>query len=329
MRVSTSDPTYQSRRSGAARSQGLTYKQLTSRRFVRPLHGVVRPAATSGDPLDLRLSDATALLGPTNALGGWAALRVQGNTWFDGVDRGAGEREILVHCLPGSQLRPRRGITPTRSDLLPDEIDHLENYAVATMARAAYDEMRLAVNVREAVVALDMAVSSTSGVAHTTIERVGRVVRSHHKTRGIVQARQALELGSNRSASPWETRTRLVAELDAGIEGLRVNAPVFDEFGRLLGVADLLDAEAGLIIESDGSMHREAERHAEDNRREEGFERVGAIVSRVSSLDHADRYGLAARLVDAYRHAQRLPRPRWQLEPPAWWATWTPAQRWQ
>jgi hypothetical protein len=285
--------------------------------------------STAGDPLDLRISDVTALLGPSNALGGWAALRVQGNPWFDGVSRSGDDRDVLVHCLPGSQLRPRPGVTPTRSDLLPDEVEHLEYYDVASLARAAYDEMRLAATVREAVVALDMATSTTSGVAHTTIERVGHVVRSHHKTRGIVQARRALTLGSSRSASPWETRTRLVAELDAGIEGLRVNAPVFDQDGRLLGVADLLDESSGLVIESDGSMHREAERHAEDNRREEAFERVGAVVSRVSALDHADRYSLAARLVDAYRHAQRLPAPRWQLEPPPWWASWPPSQRWQ
>lgn len=279
--------------------------------------------------VDTRISDVAALLGPHNALGGWAALYVQGNGWFDGAGRDVDLRDVMVHCSPGSQLRRRTGVEPTRSDLFVDELIQLENYAVATPARAAYDEMRLARSLREAVVVLDMATSTTSNVCPTTVERIERVIHSHHKTRGIVQARRALDLGSSRSASPWETRTRLAAEHDAGIRGLSVNVPVFDHDDHLLGVADLLDEKNGLIIESDGAHHRALERHTDDNRREEEFERAGCVVARVTALDHRDRYALAARLRKAHAHARRLPDPTWTLEPPSWWLSWPAAHRWQ
>jgi len=197
------------------------------------------------------------------------------------------------------------------------------------MARAAYDEMRTAPNLGEAVVVLDMAVSTTSRVPHTTLAAIARVIESHRKTRGIVQAKQALTLGSSRSASPWETRTRMIAQLDAGILGLKVNCPVFDQRGNLLGVADLLDEATGLVIESDGAHHREAAHHTDDNHREERFERARMQVCRVTSLDHRDRYATAARMLSARRDSARETERLWTTAQPAWWPLWGPSTRWQ
>jgi hypothetical protein len=267
-------------------------------------------------------------MGRANVLGGWASLWAQGNRWFDGFDRGGDPRDVLIHCLAGSQLRVRPGIIPSQADLHPDEVDSLAHYDVATLARSAYDEMRVAGSLRDAVVVLDMAVSTTSGVAHTTLAAVRRVVESHHKTRGIVQARNALDLGTSRSASPWETRTRLLAQLDVGITSLQVNVPVFDLFGTLLGIADLIDPETGLVIESDGSGHREAQKHTDDNVREEKFERAGLVVCRVTSLDHAHRWATVGRINSAWADAGRMRKRLWTLEQPDWWASWLPARRW-
>lgn len=234
----------------------------------------------------------------------------------------------MVHCLPGSQLRVRPGIEPSEGRLHPDEVVHPGSYAVTTMARAVYDEMRVAPNVREAVVALDMATSTTAGLPHTTLEEVLHVVDAHHKTRGIVQARRALAMSSSRSASPWETRTRLLAELDVGLTGLLVNVPVFDLDGALLGVADLIDPATGLVIESDGGHHREAGQHTEDNVREERFERAGAVVCRVTSIDHRARWATVGRIAAAQRDAVRSSRRTWTLDQPDWWTHSHAAQRW-
>lgn len=319
----TGDPTFQSMRSYRAIESGATRKQLRGPGWEQPHHGVSRPTSVVASPEFLKISDAAALLTPGCALGGWASLRVQGNMWFEGLDR-----DVLIHCGVGTQLRVRPGIRPCEGLLFEDEVIGLENYDVTTLARAAYDEMRLATGIRESVVVLDMAVSTTSNVPHTSVAAIKRVIDSHHKTRGIVQARHSIGLASSRSASPWETRTRLIAVLDAGLKGLIVNAPVFDRNGDLLGIADLLDPKSGLVIESDGAGHREAHAHSSDNIREEKFERALMTVVRVTALEHANRPAVAARIRAAQRDAQQASNDRWTIDKPDWWWNWSPARRW-
>ena len=43
---------------------------------------------------------------------------------------------------------------------------------------------------------------------------------------------------------------------------------------------DLLDDATGLVAEYDGSSHREASEHTEDNNREETMEGLGLVVAR-------------------------------------------------
>ncbi|VXC19335.1 hypothetical protein [Aeromicrobium sp. 9AM] len=307
----------------------MTPRQLRGDQWSHPFRGVVRPAYVGLTALSEILADAAALAREHGALGGWAALAAHGNTWFDGLGPDGTRRDVLVHCWHNSQIRVRPGIAPSRGLVDRDERIWIGSVEVTTMARAEYDEMRLARNRREAVVVLDMACSTTSDVPHTSIDDVARVVNSHAKTRGIAQARWALGQAVSRSASPWESRTRLMAELDADIHGLQVNVPVFDLFGNLLGIADLIDPATGLVIESDGADHREAQRHTDDNIREEKFERARLVVCRVTSLDHVDRWATVGRIhrarLDASRERGRL----WTLEKPDWWHTWKHAPRWE
>ncbi|MBC7592955.1 MAG: DUF559 domain-containing protein [Kineosporiaceae bacterium] len=117
--------------------------------------------------------------------------------------------------------------------------------------------------------------------------------------------------------------------MDADIKQPRVNLPVFDLDENLLGVADLIDESTGLVIEFDGATHRELPQHTKDNRREEKFERAGLVVSRVTALDHRDRWGTAARMRAAQRDARSSPKRLWTLEKPDWWRTWPPARQWE
>ncbi|MBC7632638.1 DUF559 domain-containing protein [Aeromicrobium sp.] len=321
------DPSATAIRTARALREGATPAELRGPGWHQAEHGLVKRASLEEDPVMSRISLATGLMTDGCFLGGWASLHVQGNSWFDGLSRGK-EEPVLVHCPRGAQLRTRPSINPFRGLVHPDEIISLENYDVTTMARAAFDEMRVASGVREAVVALDMATSTTIGLPHTTRERVGQVIGSHLKVRGVVDARRAWELGSSRSASPWETRTRLLAEVDVGTSRLAVNIPIFDLGGRLLGIVDLLDEEAGLVIESDGADHRKDVRHTDDNRREEKLERSGLVVVRVTALDHRDRWGTVGRIAAARRDASRTIKHAWTTEKPDWWWTWPPARQW-
>lgn len=307
---------------------GVSRDVLRGPQLERRAHGLHRPSGTEVDQVDGRVDDAAALLLPGTALGGWAALRLQGNRYFDGRAP-AGLRPALVHCLPGTQLRRRDVVEPFRGLVHPGETTWAGDVRVATLARAAFDEARLARDVREATVVLDTATSTTSGQARTTLAAVAGVVGAHVKVRGIVQARRALVLASSRAASPWETRTRLVAVLDADLRNLSVNVPVFDPWGRLIGVADLLDEATGLVIESDGAHHRDTLSHASDNVREEDFERHGCVVVRATGHDHRDRLALAARMVAAQRDAALVTRRRWTTVAPPWWSTWPGAARYR
>ena len=212
--------------------------------------------------------------------------------------------------------------------MLADETLVFDHVAVTTLARAVYDQALDARGVRETVVVIDMGVSRVISQARTTLANIHRLVERHHKTRGIVRVRNALALATDRSASPWETRTRMLASLDADINGLLQNVPVFNLAGDLLGIADLIDPETGLVIESDGAHHREAEQHTDDNRREERFERANAVVCRVTALDHRDRWNTVARIRQAYLDAARQTNRSWTLEKPDWWWRWEPGRRW-
>ncbi len=218
------DPSRTAMRASVAIARGATRGELRGPQWVQVGHGLVKPAGLVEDATWARISAATGLMTDGCSLGGWASLRAQGNHWFDGRV-GMSDRPALIHCRPGARIRRRDGVQTFRGLLFPDEVIHLDDLEVTTMARAAFDEMRMASNVRDAVVALDMATSTTAQVPHTTLARVEQVILSHHKVRGLVQARHALLLGSSRSASPLESRTRLLAELDVGITHLGGQRP--------------------------------------------------------------------------------------------------------
>ncbi|WP_019146024.1 DUF559 domain-containing protein [Aeromicrobium massiliense] len=297
--------------------------------WSRPYRGIVRPGWLDETGAATRVQDAVALMTGSDVLTGWAAAFAHGVAHVDGLDRSLRPLPVVV-CSPGTgQHRVRPGLRPTRRALHQHEITRVGSVRVTTLARAAYDMALDAPDEQEALVAIDSCISTVRGASRTTRDRIEQVVSQHVKTRGIVRARSALALASPRAASPWESRTRHVAVRQAGIRDLLVNAPVFDTVGALAGVADLLVPSLGLVIESDGSGHREERTHAEDNHREEKLERLGLTVVRVSALDHRRSADLAARLRTAAAHARhRAAEARWTLTPPPWWETWEPGRRW-
>ena len=312
----------------SARAAGATDWELRHPPWNHSFHGVVSLQQDDGDP-DLRVAAVIPLMTKRSVLTGWAAARLQAVTMMDGRDRFYREMPITIASPDRGQHRPQPGLLTTRRSIQPQEFFVHDSVNVATIARAAYDCALDAPSLQEAIVAIDMCTSTVIGQSRTTVENIRRLSERHTKTRGIVQARRAIELASSRSASPWESRTRYVAEVKAGIVGLKANIPVFDFDGRLAGVADLLDEESGLVIESDGAGHREELAHAEDNVREEGLERLGLFVSRVSSADHKNESALVDRLAAGRLHARMIANPRgWTLEKPDWWWRWAPGRRW-
>lgn len=202
----------------------------------------------------------------------------------------------------------------------------MHDIPVTTLWRTIFDLARWAPDVTEAVVAVDAVLAARL----ITQEALERTASSAPSRRGIAQVRTAVTLSRAGVRSPWESRLRMFATLEVGMVMLQPIRAVFDRGGRLLGIPDLLDADAGLAVEYDGASwraershgHRDRRQHREDNIREERLERAGLVVVRVDKADLIQhRTELAARLRAA--HIEGLTRDRgrdgWTLDQPEGW----------
>ncbi|MGH3385100.1 MAG: hypothetical protein ACRDO1_11020, partial [Nocardioidaceae bacterium] len=282
-----------------------------------PFYGVRRWAGADPQNPATEVSDAAALLPDGCALGGWAAAYNRGIHYLDGNIGFSRPLPVLLLAVDGHQLRKREGVRPFRTRVLPHDIEPVNGLATAVLDLAARQQMCLSRTLVDAVVVADMVTSVRTGEPTIPMADLAKRVLATKRVRGIVQARTALELATDRSASPEESRTRMVWVLDAFLPPPLVNAPLFDLDGGLLGFGDLVDPEAGHVHEVDGAQHRELDQHTADNAREELFEGHGLVVSRSTSRDRADPIRLAARMraTNKRGRARDRTRDRWTLTP--------------
>lgn len=273
------------------------------------------PSYVDPDLPEQRALEASVLLPPGGAVTGWAALRMHGATFFDGLDAVGGRAPVELVTPHFRADRP--GIAWRQDSLDPRDVVVRAGVPVTRPERAVLDAVRRSEDVRHGVRSLDMACAAEL----VSPERVARYAESRSGWVGMPQVARALGLGDERSRSPAETDLRLVWRIDAALPPPRVNVPVFSRHGRLLGIADLLDEAAGLVVEYDGADHAGARRRSEDAGRERGLRNHRLEVERVTGYDLHQRPALVRRLLDARGRAPWLSvgqRP-WTLEPPAWW----------
>jgi len=264
-------------------------------------HGFYVPASTPIDVPEQRILEQSVRLPAFGAVTGWAACRLHRANFFDGLAPD-GKTLIPVPLALGRRGNIRGdGNVLLNYDLLsPDELTVMSGVPVTRRERAVFDAMRFAPSTREATVALDMAV----GAGVTSIERMTAYAHNHAGWKHIEKLRAALALAREHSRSPNETRFRLVWELDAGLPRPEINCPIHDLEGRLLGIADLLDLEAGLVAEFDGEDHRGRDRHTKDLAKDEALRGVGLEVTRVSGSDLRDQPLVVRRLRGARSRAR-------------------------
>lgn len=291
---------------GAARGPG----------WRRTSRGFYVPARIDGSVPEQRVAEAVPLLAPGGVVTGWGALRLMGAGFLDG--RAQDGRHLLPVTLAQGrgQRRQSHRLVRSRQDQIGAAVV-VAGVPVHEPGRALVDEMRLAAGLVEAVVAADAALAARL----VSPGEVAALVRRCGGWEGIAQAREALSLASDRSASPPETRLRMLWVRGAGLAPPLVNVPVFSCGGRLLGYPDLLDPAAGLVLEYDGADHRRVRRQRSDNLREESLREHRLEVVRVTSLDLLDPASLVRRLLGVRRRCAFLPaaaRP-WTLTPPTGW----------
>lgn len=295
---------------GDASLLGVGWRELAGPLWRSPYRGVHVWSVTDPEDPQQRALDAAGLLPSAGALGGWAAARVGGVVELDG--RSDGLRLPVPLCLPpGLSRRRGRAISVWHSPLHPDDVTEVGGIRVTVPVRTAFDLARTGPLVHS-VVALDL----LSRGRPEFLCRVREYLSMRPRWRGVVQARRALELVSPRTLSVRETELRLLWMLECNLPQPEVNARVFDSLGNLLGMADLLDPETGMIAEYDGAGHRQEVQHALDNAREEGLEDNGLTVVRVSHPDLGRfRRRTRERLLNGSRRAKTAPRGSWCWQP--------------
>ncbi|MET1007856.1 MAG: hypothetical protein ABWX96_20060 [Propionibacteriaceae bacterium] len=305
---------------------GVTRSQVAGRSWRRTSYGRHAPAGgaqtartqkTSAQSTTQRIIDALASVPKGGALGGWAAAFVHGVDWLDGWSLAGDALPVPVVCGTHVHRRSTSTIRYRRDRLDPLEVEERHQLPVTCGLRTAFDAARWAPDLTETVVVLD-AITRTGLV---TLADLGDYLTRRSGWTGVPLVRSALALADADVRSPWESRLRMVYTMEAGLPRPLVNPPVYDDRGRFVGVPDLLDVEAGLAIEYDGSGHRERVQHNQDNGREERLEDVNLIVVRVDSYDYRyQRPQLIERMRKARArglHRDRR-RDRWTLETPQW-----------
>ncbi len=296
----------------------LTYRRARALGVRRREHGTLwrspnrdvhQWAGLEPDDPWTRAAAAAALLPARGALGGWAAAYALGALDLDGLGRdGTAPEPVPLVVPPPAQVRRRPGLLLVRSALPPADVVLRRGVRVTGPVRTAFDLARGLPGPHdpdEALAALD-AVLAATGVLP---EQVRAYAQERRGARGAPRARRLASLADPRTRSRGETRLRLLW-LGAGLPPPQVNVDVLDADGRFLGCVDLLEPGSGLVAEYDGSGHREARRHAQDNAREERLEDAGLVVVRAGAPDLVDREATARRLRSGYVRAVRRTGPR-------------------
>ncbi len=245
------------------------------------------------------------------AITGWAACRLHGGNFFDGLEvDGATPIPVPLNVGPHGNIRADAQVRACFHQLSQGERATRFSIPTVTPERATYDAMRLAADPREAVVAIDMMAAA---------ELVSIQMLRDYLPGDDATCTWALDLASEHALSPNEVRLRMIWVLDAGLEPPLVNCPVYDLAGRLLGVVDLLDERAGMAAEFDGADHRTAGRQTADVRKEARLRQLGLEMTRVTGMELPQRSTVAERLHEARGRASFTPPAErlWVARPPA------------
>ena len=199
--------------------------------------------------VEQRILEVAVRLPPGGLVTGWAALRLAGGAYFDGLDRD-GRTPLPVPVLLPHESRIRSPgvlVERTRSPL-PDPVDR-HGIACAPGEVALLHELRRAVTERAAGVAVDMALAARVVDLAALRDEAARGRRSVHTTYALARA-------CGECRSPRESEMLQVWEGALGLPRPLMNRQVLDRSGRVVAVVDLLDPDSGTYGEYNGAAHR-------------------------------------------------------------------------
>ena len=288
------------------RAHGVPARVLDSPVLLRPTRGV-RSAV-----VPRTLVDRAAGLLP--ALPSDAAFSHVTSAVLQGLPLSyAMEQDERLHVSgPLDNRRMRRPDVVAHRCLHPRSRDRVDGLPVVGLADTWVDLGELVGRGKPAglddLIVVGDAVAARLGAVAPLRDALMRRVRPRGKMT-LLEALQEIRVGS---ASPRETLARLML-VRCGLPEPRLNHPVLDEFGTLLGYADLLWVEQRVVGEYQGEeFHAGEEERAHDDRRRIGFERCAGL--HVEEIWKADMAARADREACVLRFARALGVPHSQLD---------------
>lgn len=266
----------------------VTRQQLRARRYQQ-LHRDVYLAGA--DAPDLETSCKGLLLAVPDA---HLSHVTAGLWWKLPVDE---DGTLHITRAPEAGVCRRDGVRTHRAVLHPDDVDTCREQPVTSLARTFVD--LAAARTLEELVAVGDVVLRRVGAQplQQAVARAGR-------RKGVVLARAALPLLDAGSASPGETRCRLLLH-GAGFSGLQHAVAINDPSGNWVAEADLGDPEARVAVQYDGLVHFDggASQWAADLARDELARAAGWEVVVLTARDLRHPHLAIAKVRAAYARA--------------------------
>jgi hypothetical protein len=140
---------------------GPTRGQSRGTRWRSPAYGWNVPSSIDDTLPEQRILEQSVRMPPGGAVTGWGSLRLCGGAFFDGLAPDCRTR-LPVPLAVGqhAKLRGDHRVTLSREPLDAREVELLHGIRCTTVDRALFDEMRRTRDLREAVVAMDMAAAA-------------------------------------------------------------------------------------------------------------------------------------------------------------------------
>lgn len=247
----------------------LTRTQLATRHH-RLFPDVYVPREADVDA-ELRAKAAWLWSGRRGVVGGFAAAALHGSKWAD-----AARVVELIH----DNRRTPAGIQTHQVRIDSDEIKVVAGVRVTSAARTVLD-FGCWYPTMTAVAGID-ALAAAVDVKATEVD----VLFDRYSGRkGIMRARQALDLFDPGAQSPKESWLRVVL-MQAGLPRPQTQIPVRDEFGSAIAYLDMGWEDVKVAVEYDGEQHRtDRWQYTWDVRRLEMLESLGWTVVRVVAGD--------------------------------------------
>ncbi len=245
-----------------------------------PLRGVYVPASLA-DTVDLRAQCLARIAAPHVVVVDRTAAWLWGVSAYSLAEE-SGVVPLDAFSLRGTTRVRRVGVHGGTRSLLRDDWVELAGVRVTTPVRTAVD-LACCLNRLEAVAAIDALMREQGMTAHDLIARL-----PHYRgRRGVVQARDVLQLVDPRAESQAESFTRVII-VDEGLPVPDLQVWVYDEQGNPVYRLDHAYEELMIAVEYDGEEHHTSpEDRLHDEERRAWLRSQGWIVIVVTKHDMA------------------------------------------